>query len=149
MTTSWILIANASQAKIYKTARVKLFNGDGALELVAEFGHPQSRQKNADLTADRSGKFQGQNTGSGTFNEAAVPKKVEADQFAKELIKKLNEGRNKNSYQDLIVVASPQFHGILNKHMQGPLEQMVSVNIEKDYTKIAEHDLLKQLQEYL
>jgi protein required for attachment to host cells len=149
MTTSWILIANASEARLYKSPRAKLFNGDCSLELIAEYGHPESRQKNEDLSADRPGHFQRENLGSATFNEPTEPKKVEAEIFAKSLIEKLNDGRNRHLYDDLIIVASPAFHGILNQNMAKALLQMVSVTIDKDYTAVAEHELLKQLQSHL
>ncbi len=145
MTTSWILVANASTAHLYRSPRAKLVNGAFCLSPIADYGHPESRKKGSDLKTDKCG-----HSGHGTFVVANDPRGVEAEHFAKQLADKLEEGRLDNEFQDLIVAAPPQFHGRLQKHLKHPLNNMVSVWIDKDYTRVAnDHNLLTQLRNHL
>ncbi len=145
MTTSWILVANASTAHLYRSPRAKLVNGAFSLDPIAEYGHPESRKKCADLKSDKCG-----HSGHGTFVVATDAKEVEAEHFAKQLADKLEDGRVDNEFQDLIVAAPPQFHGRLHKHLNHQLNNMISVWIDKDYTKIEnERNLLTQLRHHL
>lgn len=144
MTTTWILIANASEAHLYTSQRAKLFNGSAELSLINNFSHPESRQKGLNLVADRLG-----HSGHGTFVEAAEPKQLEADHFAKELVSMLEQGRVNNQFQDLIIAAPSKFRGLLHKYINDHLQQLLSVNIDKDYTKDKANVLVKHLQEHM
>ena len=144
MAITWILVANASQAHLYSSTRAKLFNGKASLSLVNQFMHPQSREKGSELVTDKLG-----HSGHGTFVEASEPKQQEADSFARELITLLEEGRVKQRFEDLMIIASPKFWGMLNKYLNGPLNHMLSVNIAKDYTKDNPNQLMKHLREHL
>ena len=53
MSITWILVANASLAKLYAN-----YGPNKGLELVKELMHPESRQKNSELVTDRPGAIQ-------------------------------------------------------------------------------------------
>ena len=138
---TWLLLADASKAKIYSLHKARLFhqpNNTDNLKLLHEYAHNESRMKNHDLVADRLGEF-----GSGTFVEASSPKVHEAELFANQLIAALQVGRNQ--YRDLIIVASPMFMGLLNKHMPTEIKKLITQKIEKDYTQQNGHELLESL----
>ena len=150
MTITQILVANSSQAFLYKSFKAKLLNGDASLELISEFLHPESRKKNSELGADKPGTFSNpKSTGNSTFMESSDLKGQEADSFAKELSSFLDKGRMNNDYQELIVIAPPQFHGLLSKHFNSNVLNLVYLNIEKDYTKSTPQELLKRLSDHL
>lgn len=128
MTRSWIIVANASSAKIYETPRAKLFNGSCHLKLVQELEHPESRLKEGELTATVSG--------HGNLLESVDPKQNEHEKFAKELVAHLNQGKNTQAFEDLIIVAPAHFMGQINKEIDIPLKSFISSTIEKDYTKL-------------
>ena len=52
MAITWILVANASQAKLYANAGPKK-----GLKLIKDMKHPESREKAADLVSDRPGQL--------------------------------------------------------------------------------------------
>lgn len=149
MTTTWILVANASNARLYQTPKAKLLNGSAALALVREFDHPDSRKKAGDLVADKSGNFNNRVVGQGTFGEVTHPKRQEQDNFARELAKLLCDGQHRHSYDDLILVAPPQFHGLLHRYLNGSVEGLISLDIEKDYTSANESNLVQRLQQFV
>ena len=144
MTTSWILVANASEAHLYESPRLKLLHGHTPLTHLAEFAHPESRSKGLHLVTDKLG-----HSGHGTFVETSEPKSHEAMQFARLLIAELEKGRVNHCFQDLIIVAPPKFHGLLNKCLQAPLQHLLSVDVDKDYTQADEQQLRNYLQDYL
>lgn len=142
MAKTWLVVANASQATIYQTEqRPKTLN------LIKELLHPPSREKGESLASDRPGHFKGEAVGMegtthGAFNEPTDPKSYEHERFAVDLAKELDAGRTSNSYQNLIIVASPHFHGLLNKSMNSHVAALVGQHIQKDYTSLAPKELL-------
>lgn len=150
MTMTWILVANASEAHLYSSPKARLFNQHGHLREVGSFDHPQSRQKTADFVSDRNGCRPANNAGMSTTINAHSAKEVEAETFARELADKLAHEHFADRYQDLIIAAPPSFCGMLNKHLQSRhLDNIVSVRIQKDYTKFKTNQLMQQLQQYL
>ena len=143
---TWLLVCNASKARLYAMHKVRVFREPNAknLHLVNEFAHEESRMKNVELKSDRDGEF-----GSGTFVEATSAKQHEAEQFALELIHTLEAGRKDGHYRDLIIIAPPAFMGLLNKHMHNEMNKLVNKKIEKDYTQKNPNDLMENLVNHL
>ncbi len=144
MATSWILVANASEAKVYSNKGI----GKG-LEIVAKLSHPDSRKKTSDLVTDRPGHMQGSGNGHGSRQPATDPKQHEHDIFARELAQQLDQGRTSNSYQRLIVVAEAGFRGLLNGVMNSQVNGLVSDSIDKDYTKLNDKELATHLEKVI
>jgi len=142
MQATWILVANACQAKLLQNH--KRF---GPLELVKEFNHPESRTKTSELVSDRPGHNQSKGNGHGSLVEQSDPKSYEALRFAKELAEALEAGRTGNRYERVVVVAPPQFLGQLNTHLNDRVRKLVSANLQKDYTKLDAKALLPALKE--
>jgi protein required for attachment to host cells len=145
---TWVLVADASAAKIYGIHKTRLLNQDQPrkeeLKLLSEHTHAESRKKESELVSDKQGYY-----GSGNFCERTDPKKHEEDRFALELAKILNHGHSTNSYRDLILIAPPAFMGMLNQHLTDTVKNTVSLTIEKDYMHEKENELVKQLTRYL
>ena len=148
MADAWVLVANASQARLYKTEeRPK------TLTLLKELLHPASREKGENLASDRPGHFQGEAPGMdgtthGAFNEPTDPKQYEHERFARALAKELDDGRTSNAFQKLTIIASPHFHGLINKQLNGQLAKMDVSHIQKDYTELDEKALLEKLRPF-
>lgn len=144
MTKTWILVANASKAKIFSVNKLKFLTGKEKLESVQEFTHPASRKKDVDIASDKLGHYK-----EGSFVEPTDPKKYEAESFGREIVSTLEAARVANEFDELILVVPAQFRGMMNKHLRSPLEQVISKVIEKDYTKdgekVLEKHLLKQI----
>lgn len=142
MSVTWIMVANASQAR--------LFSNDGpkrGLKLVKELLHPESREKTSNLVSDRSGAYGG--TGHGTVGQPADPKHHEAERFAQEVSRELEAGRVKNAYDRLILVASAPFMGLVNNHLPGQVRSLLSESIDKDYTRLPVKELAGHLEGYV
>ncbi len=139
MPVTWILVANASLAKLYAN-----LGPNKGLTLVKELIHPESRQKNSELVSDRSGAMS-TNGGGGSMQPQTNPKQHEAKVFAQEIAQELYQGRTLNAFRRAIIVAPPAFMGMLNTVIDGPTAQLISDRFEKDYTKSSEPELSERL----
>ena len=140
MSTTWILVTNASSGRILRNT-----GPNKGLEMVKEFDHPQSREKNSDLVTDRPGHNQGHGNGHGSYVPATTPKEHEADIFALELARELETGRVAKEYERLVLVAPPAFLGQLNQRLNAPVKALVSDKLEKDYTRATNKELAQHL----
>ncbi|MEW6131705.1 MAG: host attachment protein [Pseudomonadota bacterium] len=140
MSTTWILVSNASSGKLFRNT-----GPNKGLEMVKAFEHPQSREKNSNLVSDRPGHNPGAGNGHGSFVPATSPKEHEADVFALELARELDSGRVANQFARLVLVAPPAFLGQLNQRMSDALKALVSDRLEKDYTRASDRELARHL----
>jgi protein required for attachment to host cells len=140
MAITWILVANASLAKLYEN-----LGPNKGLKLVKELIHPESRLKNSDLVTDRAGSMASNGNGPGVKQPQTQPKDHQAKVFAHELAQELYAGRTRNAFGRAIVFAPPAFMGMLNAVMDHPTAQLISDRFEKDYTKTAEPKLREHL----
>lgn len=144
MSTKWYVIANSSKAKVYLSDSIsKEFNLHDTLL------HPESRMKGSNIASDRPGHYESRGDGHGSFVEKSDPKDYEADRFAIEISHYLKDAHNKNKYRELIIAASPPFHGLIKKHLEKGVEESVVKHIEKDLTGIAESKVAETIANYL
>jgi protein required for attachment to host cells len=142
MSVTWIMVANASQAKVFAN-----HGPNKGLQFVKELLHPESREKTSNLVSDRSGSHTG--TGHGAFVQATDPKHHEAERFAQEVSRELDDGRMNNAYDRLILVASAPFMGLVNSRLPELVRSRLSESIDKDYTRLPVKELAGHLQEYV
>lgn len=141
MAKTWILVANASQARIFFRNGIKQ-----ELTLVKELLHPESRMKNAELVTDRAGYMQGTGNGHGSKQPQTEPKQNEALHFAQELAQELNSGRCSQQFERIILVAPPSFMGLLGEKIDTQTAKLIDSRIGKDYTQSDEKSLISSLE---
>jgi len=139
MLVTWVMVANASQAKFFSNT-----GPHRGLQLIKELVHPESREKTSDLVSDRSGSRNG--TGHGAFTQATDPKHHEAERFAQEVTRELEHGLAKKAYDRLVLVASAPFAGLLNHRLPGQVRSVLSETIGKDYTRLPATELTAQIR---
>lgn len=144
MAITWILVANASLARLYAHLGPKK-----GLQLVKEIVHPESRMKNTDLITDRAGQLQAAGSGHGAREPSSAPKLHAARAFAQKLAKELYMGRSRNRFGRAILIAPPAFMGMINATLDRPTAQLVTDRFEKDYTKSTEPALRDHLERCL
>jgi protein required for attachment to host cells len=140
--TTWILVANASRAKLFEN----LGPGRG-LALLEEVEHPESRMKNQALSSDRAGHMQSSGNGHGARQPPSEPKQNEARSFAQILARQLQQGRAAHRYARAILIAPPAFMGLVNGLLDAPTAGLVSDRLEKDYTRVSVKALAQHLSE--
>lgn len=146
MDSTWILVSDASRARVFAT------NGKGRpWTLVRELAHPESRLKGMEIMADKPGRVQ-QRVGAKNrpgMEPPTPPKEVEAEHFAEQLAHVLADGHGRNAYSRVILVAPPHFLGLLRQAVNGQVSKCVSASLDKDLTDLKEHELPERLAELL
>ncbi len=142
MTTTWVLVADSSRARLFSADRGL---GGPLLEL-ADFTHPESRSKTQDLTTDRHGRSPGNGP---NMDYDVEPKRQETMVFAKELSEHLREGRTQGRLEKLYIVAAPAFLGQLRNKMDAQTAQLIAGEINKDLTQFAPSEIRQHLPERL
>jgi protein required for attachment to host cells len=146
----WIVSANAAHADIYILNRKALLQGMVKLKLINTYEHPESRKKDSDLVTDRLGNFRSSvDGGYGDFAARTDPKRHEAEVFAIQLADLLESGRVTQQYSELILITPAHFLGLLKKHLNHNIHNLVKFKIEKDYTHIPILRFKKYLSTYL
>lgn len=138
MHKTWLVVANANQCRIFRYQ--KSLN---QLTLLNEFQHEESKLKCNDLVSDGFGSYRSSSAVNASYSEVADPKLVEKQSFAKEIAQELEHGRIASDFNDLFIVAPPQFHGLINKSINKNLSRMVIKDVQKDYCNSDENKLLE------
>lgn len=147
MPKTWILVADSSRAR--------LFMADTASSPLVEletFTHPASRQHEQDITSDLPGRQNGKGL-NGSFAHAMTqetdPKKQEAINFAREMATYLNKAHGKNKFKQLIIVAAPNFLGLLRDNLNDSTRRTMTLQLDKNLTQQNAQEIRKHLPEYL
>lgn len=107
----WILVANAARARL-------LLQRNGCpLRLIQHFEHPQSRLHAQDLADDQTGR-RASDRGHGAMALAARsdPHRKQAERFAQELARHLEQAALHGQLGRLLVFAAPPFLSLLRRH---------------------------------
>jgi protein required for attachment to host cells len=148
MTKTWIVLANASRARILDRE-----SDGGRLVELENLAHPQSRVKGSELTSDRGGhaeKAHGDPGHAGTeFQPRTDPRQKEHAVFAAEVSRYLENEVAQGRCQDLVLIASDPFLGELKSHLGPTAMRAVSVTIARDLTTFAGRDLAGRVTEAL
>lgn len=140
---TWIVVSDASRARIFAFG-----DDERAWTLIRELEHPESRAKETDLVDGEHGRTR-QSAGAGgrpTMEPTTPQKRVEHSAFAQDLAELLEHGYDAHEFRDLVLVAPPQFLGILRGAIGAKLEKHVVATLDKDYTGSNPRELQTRLE---
>ncbi len=137
---TWVVTADSTICRIYQ-----FDEPNKKLELIKEFTHPDAHlQKGEYLTDDKPGRYKSDaRFGGGSYAPHSDPKEVITDNFARDIATELNRGRNSQAYKKIITVCLPHMKGLLYKHLDKHVKELVSQDIEKDVMHLPTHELIK------
>lgn len=141
---TWILVANSSRAILYRAEPMK-----SGLAKIREFEHPESRMKGIELVSDGGHRTRTDIPDSRAGMDEPDPKEAHWLLFARELADALREGRERNEVDSVVLVAPPQFLGMLRGALHHSVSAMVRGDVVKDYTRLTPEALRDRLVEEL
>jgi protein required for attachment to host cells len=146
MPTCWVMVSNG--------ARGVLYSADAQFQKMTEmrqFEHPESRVKARDIYSDDRGRTRGYGNGPRhAMDPDTEPKRIQMQNFAREIGEALRAGRVKNQYDNLVIVAPPRFLGLLREQLDTDTGRMVAEEIPHDWTSIAQpRDLAERIREVI
>lgn len=150
-TSTWLVVADATRARLFQ------YDGFGTpLLLLKELVHPASRAKIHDLVTDRPGRVAqahvGPHPGHGSrsgMEPEFSPKHQEQEQFARQILAELDHGLATNLYGRLILVANPEFLGMLRRSASNEVLKHTVASLDKDYTTLPATNLEERLASIL
>lgn len=153
MNTTWIVSANTSRARFFSQEQPS-----DQLEEINDMINDAARQRMIETTeTDKRGPTAGtksiHNTGGATPNKLYEPPTTpdvhEAELFARDIADFLRKAHQEGRFQELTLVVSPQFLGMLRKLLAPELESVVKLEINKDYTQFSPAQLRDQVQAHM
>ena len=141
---TWILTTDSNTCRLYNyTEKPEL------LTLVKEIKHPENKLRDTDLTSDKPGHYKASGGAHGAFSQQSDPKEIKIEDFSREIAKALDHGRNTHAYEKLIVIAPPHMNGLLLKHLNKLVKDLVTHNIKKDIPHCTDRELLDFLHQHI
>jgi protein required for attachment to host cells len=141
MQKTWVVVADRVRGRIFSASTPK-----GPLTELEDLVHPEARAHERDLTTDRPGRGPGSHRAMGTDYKRS---EHEASGFAREIAARLETGRNNADFAKLVLVAAPDFLGLLRKSLNPHVEKLVAREITKNLTHLPPEDIRAHLPEYL
>lgn len=133
---TWVVVANSSQARIFKLEKL-------ALQEIETFIHPQSRLHEGDLVADKYGTT---NPSIGisrdSMDQQTSAKKVEAINFAKQVSDFMESARTSDKIERFFVAASPAFLGLLRQELHQATASLIAEEVAKDITHMQPKEII-------
>ncbi len=136
----WIIVANSSDCKIFKCDR-NIHN----LSLLEEIKHPENRLREHDLITDSYGFCKKPGMHRSSYEPETSHTELAMDKFAREMAGKLNRGRIKHLYDDIVLLMPPTMEGKLLKHLNKNILCMVRKKIQKNLIHMSLYELKKYL----
>lgn len=131
MSAYWVLVADSVKARIFR--RLKKFS---PLEEIETLVHPEARLQRQDLVSDRPGQVQESRTPGESANEEPTdPKEYEAQSFARELARRIQNGRVAGEFQHLVIIADPHFLGLLRKAVDPESHKTIAAALARNVTR--------------
>lgn len=148
MDTTWIVSADAGRARIFSEQ-----NSSKPLQEIEDMVNGAARLRDVDINTDGTGPLSAGKSSHSTdgalptnaYEPQTTPEQHNAEIFAKEVSGFLLQAKNAGKFQKLALVASPKFLGLLRVALDPQLKNLISMEINKDYT----HSNAQQLQEQI
>ena len=140
---TWVLTTNSNTCRLFNYTEKP-----ERLTFIKEIKHPENRLRDTDLTSDKPGHYKADGGGHGAFSQQTDPKEIKIDDFAREIAKALDHGRNTQAYDKLILIAPPHMTGLLLQHLNKHVKDLVTHNIKKDIPHYTDKELLDFLHQH-
>jgi protein required for attachment to host cells len=148
MNAAWIVSANASRARFFSQEH----NAD-RLEEVNDMVNDSVRlqtEKHRDQdeslrSASKSQHSVGAPRPQSGYQPNQTPEEHQTELFAKDVAGFLQQGKQEGRFEQIVLVASPEFLGVLRKQLDPNVASAVSLEINKDYTQFSADQLREQI----
>jgi protein required for attachment to host cells len=140
MTTTWIIAADSSRARILQVT-------DRAHDLaeIEDLLNPEGRVHDRELISDAHTRFSGHaGGGRGSDREETSATEHATELFAKRVGNYLESARSAHRYDRLHLIAPPKFLGQLRKELGKEVQKLVAAELPKDLSSLNARDLQAQ-----
>lgn len=140
MKTDWILIANATRARLLE------LEPGGKVKELRSFEHPKSRSRIGDLTPERPGyEKTDRSFGAASYQPRVDAKEKEHLRFARELAEYLEQEAQRGSYGSVSLLASSPFLGELKSALGAATARLLGATRNVDLTMVGKAELGRRI----
>ena len=140
MTTTWIIAADSSRARI-----LQVTDRNERLDEIDDLLNPEGRVHDRELISDAHPRFHG-GGGQASDREEMSATEHATELFAKRVSEYLDKARSAHRYDRLHLVAPPKFLGQLRKELDKEVQKLVAEELPKDLSWLKTHDLQERLR---
>lgn len=148
MDKEWIMLANASQARVFSREPK-----EGRLTELDDFVHPQSRQMGRELDDARAGhveKGYGATAhGSTQLEPRTPPRQKQHEQFARQLAEHIDAALKQRRFESWALIASNPFLGEIKAHLSHAAEKALHAAAPIDLSSFTGPELERRVSESL
>jgi protein required for attachment to host cells len=145
MAATWVVVADRSVARLLAAATPM-----GPLEEFEVIEHPEGRMRAQALTSDLPGRaFDSKGRGRHALESEVGPRKHEAIDFARRVAARLAAGRTAGEVERIILVAAPEFLGLLRDALGGEVRKLVVAEYAQNVVSESAADIRRRLPERL
>lgn len=137
MNKTWVVAAESSRARIFAAE-----NRIGPLTELEDFAHTEGRARDQDLVSDKAGRgFDGTAEGRHGMEKQADAKHHEAVVFARRIAERIESARSRGEFAQLVLIAAPEFLGILRQQLSSNASRMISKTVDKNLVQRQEAEI--------
>ena len=133
-----VIVADSARARIFVSHK-----SVSQLQEVEGFAHAEAHLSESELVSDAPGRSRNPH---GSLDPATSARDHEAENFARLLARHLKELHNQRHYEELILIASPRFLGVLRNQLPGPLDRLVTRTVDKDLTTASIEQIIDHIK---
>ena len=142
---TWILVADRAHARIFATSELEPKD----LEEIKSLVHAEAAAHSRDVVTDRPGRFAGHSGECVAGDPETDFRHRTATDFACQIVRELERGREHNQFGTLVIIAPALFLGTLRNHLSRPLKRSISAEIEKELVDATPADIIQYVRQAL
>ena len=143
MKPQWILVANASLARLFSRD-----SPTDPLVSLATMEHPESRLKGSELAKDRPGhEATDHSSGGNRYEPRSDVRRKEHQRFAREIAQRLDAALAADEFSALWIFASSPFLGELKAQLSDAVDKRVQLALDSDLTALGLTEIEQRLRD--
>lgn len=137
---TWYVIADGGRARFIER------DENGAFRTVASFVSTELHKRSSDLGRDRPARIiESATPGRSAIEPRRDLKEAAKEDFVKVVAEELGVGHERGQFDGLVLVAPPGVLTELKNSLSKPIASLVIRDLQKDLTKVPDHDLTEHL----
>jgi protein required for attachment to host cells len=125
-----IVVADQAEAVFYETASLREPHEIGRIT------NPAAQKQERELVTDRPGRGHSRyGTGRYSMSNGSTARREYAERFARRIARRLDKARRSEEFSDLIVVAGPEFLGLVRENLPPLTRARVVHEVRKDLVR--------------
>ena len=130
--TAWIVVADRARARVFAGEWPELED----FREIEGFVHPEGAAHPRDVETDSPGRFYESQGPKHAAEPQTDFKHRTAVEFAREIVRELQRGKDENTFGRLIIIAPALFLGVLREQLPDPLSRLIVADLDKDLTHL-------------